>query len=42
MAYMEINGLEHVQDKDIIECFEKEYSVDNISYMDVYIAIKKE
>ena len=26
--------------KDIIPCFEKEYAVDGIEYMDVYIAIE--
>lgn len=39
MTHMKINGIKHKQDKNIIECFEKEYIKDGISYMDVYIAV---
>lgn len=40
MAYMQINGLQHKQSKDIIECFEYSYSVNGTEFMDVFIAIE--
>lgn len=42
MAYMRLNrlGLEHLEDKDVIACFEREYNRDGTDYMDVYIAVK--
>jgi hypothetical protein len=40
MAYMEVNGLKHKKDEDILWCFEKTYTKDEIEYMDVYIAIE--
>lgn len=40
MTYMQMNGLNQKNDKQIISCFEKEYLLDGVSYMDVYIAIK--
>lgn len=40
MMHMKINGIQHRQDGKIIECFEKEYVKDGISYMDVYIAVE--
>lgn len=40
MTYMQMNGLSQKNDKQIISCFEKEYLLDGVSYMDVYIAIK--
>ncbi len=40
MAYMEVNGLKHKKDEDILWCFEKLYTKDEIEYMDVYIAIE--
>ena len=40
MAYMQVNGLEHREEKNVISCFEKEYEQDGTTYMDVYIAIK--
>lgn len=40
MTHMKINGIQHRQSEKIIECFEKEYVKDGISYMDVYIAIE--
>lgn len=40
MAYMNVNGLEHKMEKDVIACFEKSYHVDGVEYMDVYIAVK--
>lgn len=40
MAYMRLNRLEHLQDKDVIACFEREYDRDGTDYMDVYIAVK--
>lgn len=40
MAHMKINGMKHKQDKKLIECFEKEYVKDGISYMDIYIAVE--
>jgi len=38
MTYMDMNGLEHVWDKNIISCYERSYIVDDKEYMDVYIA----
>lgn len=40
MTYMHMNGINHKEDKQTISCFEKEYVLDEIPYMDVYIAIK--
>lgn len=40
MSYMDINGLEHLDSKDIICCFERSYEIDGTEYMDVYIAVK--
>lgn len=40
MSYMDINGLEHMDSKDVICCFEKSYEIDGREYMDVYIAVK--
>lgn len=40
MTHMKINGLEHKDDKKVISCFEKEYDVEGVHYMDVYIAIE--
>ncbi|MDE5699642.1 MAG: helix-turn-helix domain-containing protein [Lachnospiraceae bacterium] len=39
MTHMKINGMQHKQDKKVIECFEKEYVKDGIGYMDIYIAV---
>ena len=39
MMHMKINGIQHKQDDQIIECFEKEYEKDGVWYMDVYIAV---
>ena len=40
ITHMKINGIKKKWDKKIISCFEKEYQVDGINYMDVYIAIE--
>lgn len=40
MTHMKINGIEHKEDKRVISCFEKEYDVEGVDYMDVYIAIE--
>lgn len=40
MAYMKYNGLEGWAEKNVIDCFEREYERDGVSYMDVYILIK--
>lgn len=40
MRYMEVNGLHHKENKEVLSCFEKEYNKDGISYMDVYIAFQ--
>lgn len=40
MTHMKINGIEHKDDKKVISCFEKEYDVEGVHYMDVYIAIE--
>jgi hypothetical protein len=36
---MHVNGLNIKEDKKLISCLEKEYVIDGIQYMDVYIAI---
>lgn len=40
IRYMKVNGLSHKQTKEVLPCFEKEYYLDGVSYMDVYIAIE--
>lgn len=40
MTHMKVNGIRHKEDKKIIPCFEKEYEVEGVNYMDVYIAIE--
>lgn len=40
MRYIKVNGLSHRQPKEVLPCFEKEYDIDGVSYMDVYIAIE--
>ena len=39
MTYMRANGIEHKEDVSVLPCFEKEYCMDGMDYMDVYIAI---
>lgn len=38
MSYMQVNGLKHTQDNSVIPCFEREYEIEGVWYMDVYIA----
>ncbi|MCH5286700.1 MAG: helix-turn-helix transcriptional regulator [Christensenellaceae bacterium] len=38
MTYMHMNGIAHRQEKYCIGCFEKEYTRDGVTYMDIYIA----
>lgn len=40
MTHMKINGIKHKEEKKIISCFEKEYDVEGVHYMDVYIAVE--
>lgn len=40
MTHMHVNGINQKVDKKIISCFEKEYVLDEVPYMDVYIAIE--
>ena len=40
MAYMKTNGYKGKWDGHIIDCFEKEYDLDGVWHMDVYIAIE--
>jgi DNA-binding XRE family transcriptional regulator len=40
MRYMEVNGLQHKQTKEVLPCFEKVYEEDSVSFMDVYIAVE--
>jgi len=40
MTHMQVNGICHKSDKRIIGCFEKEYQVDDMDYMDIYIAVE--
>ncbi len=34
------NGMKEKFDKNIISCFEREYEVDGVWHMDVYIAVE--
>lgn len=38
MTHMKVNGIHPAEDDSRIPCFEKEYDVDGVHYMDVYIA----
>lgn len=40
ISYIDANGIPHKDSKDIICCFEKEYNIDGVQYMDVYIAVE--
>ena len=40
IRYIEVNSLNHKQNKEVLSCFEKEYNKDGVSYMDVYIAVE--
>lgn len=40
MTHMKINGIRHKKSNKILSCFEKEYEIDDIDYMDVYIAVE--
>ena len=40
LTYMKANHLHGSRQKEAIDCFEKEYTVDGITYMDVYIAME--
>lgn len=40
MAHMKVNGMKEKFDKNIISCFEREYEVDGVWHMDVYIAVE--
>lgn len=40
MAYMNTNGLKGKWDGHLIDCFEKEYELDGVWHMDVYIAVE--
>lgn len=40
MTHMKVNGIRQKRDKKCISCFEKEYVVEGVDYMDVYIAIE--
>lgn len=37
---MKTNGISGKHEKGILDCFEKDYTVDGTSYMDVCIAIE--
>lgn len=39
LTYMKANKISHKKSADTISCFEKEYCIDGIDYMDIYIAI---
>ena len=40
MTHMKLNGIPHKKSTKILTCFEKEYVIDGINYMDVYIAVE--
>ena len=37
---MQVNGIVHKNDDEVISCFEREYEKDGVGYMDVYIAVE--
>ena len=39
-AYMQVNGIVHKNDDEVISCFEREYEKDGVGYMDVCIAVE--
>lgn len=39
MRYIDVNGLKHIEEKEILTCYEKVYKNNGIEYMDIYIAI---
>lgn len=41
MSHMQVNQLSKGQPEGVIPCFEKEYTKDGITYMDVYIGITR-
>ena len=41
MTYMKANAIPHREDGAFIPCFEKEYAVGGVTYMDVYIAAER-
>lgn len=40
MLYMKVNGIEPMEGKDLLSCYEKEYEEDGQWRMDIYIAVK--
>lgn len=40
MAHMKVNGMKEKVDRNVISCFEREYEVDGIWHMDIYIAVE--
>ncbi len=40
MAYMNTNGLKGKWDGRLLDCFEREYNLDGVWHMDVYIAVE--
>lgn len=41
MTHMQVNQLSSSEPEGVISCFEKEYMIDGMDYMDVYIAINR-
>lgn len=39
MRYMEVNRLKHIEEKNELTCYEKEYKINGIDYMDIYLSI---
>lgn len=40
MTHMKMNGIKQKRDKKVLDCFEREYDVERVHYMDVYIAVE--
>ena len=40
MTHMKVNGIRHKKDNKVLSCFEKEYDLEGVHYMDVYIAVE--
>ncbi len=41
-SYMEINGIKGREDDEVLPCFEKVYTKDGVTCMDVYMAVQEE
>lgn len=40
MRYIEVNRLKYMKEKDVLSCYEKEYMINGVNYIDIHIAIE--